>query len=67
MNTTGGANVMGSYPYPPNGMIEIDYKFILIFKKTGRSEEVPREIKEKSKLTREEWTMATGILVEQGR
>jgi len=54
MNTTGGANVMGSYPYPPNGMIEIDYKFILIFKKTGRSEEVPREIKEKSKLTREE-------------
>ena len=25
MNTTGGANVMGSYPYPPNGMIEIDY------------------------------------------
>ena len=28
MNTTGGANVMGSYPYPPNGMIEIDYEFI---------------------------------------
>ncbi len=34
MNTTGGANVMGSYPYPPNGMIEIDYEFVLIFKKT---------------------------------
>ena len=29
MNTTGGANVMGSYPYPPNGLIEIDYEFIL--------------------------------------
>ena len=55
MNTTGGANVMGSYPYPPNGMIEIDYEFILIFKKPGRSEKVPREIKEKSKLTKEEW------------
>ena len=36
-------------------MIEIDYEFILIFKKPGRSEEVPREIKEKSKLTKEEW------------
>jgi len=55
MNTTGGANVMGSYPYPPNGMIEIDYEFILIFKKPGKSKKVPREIKEKSKLTKEEW------------
>ncbi|MCW3135529.1 MAG: DNA methyltransferase [Canidatus Methanoxibalbensis ujae] len=55
MNTTGGANVMGSYPYPPNGMIEIDYEFILIFKKPGKSEKVPKEIKENSKLTKEEW------------
>lgn len=55
MNTTGGANVMGSYPYPPNGMIEIDYEFILIFKKPGKSKRVPKEIKEKSKLTKEEW------------
>ncbi len=55
MNTTGGANVMGSYPYPPNGMIEIDYEFILIFKKPGKSERVSKEIKEKSKLTKEEW------------
>ena len=55
MNTTGGANVMGSYPYPPNGMIEIDYEFILIFKKPGKNEKVLKEIKEKSKLTKEEW------------
>ncbi len=55
MNTTGGANVMGSYPYPPNGMVEIDYEFILIFKKPGKSPKVPKEIKEQSKLTREEW------------
>ncbi len=55
MNTTGGANVMGSYPYPPNGMIEIDYEFILIFKKPGKIEKVSPEIKEKSKLTKEEW------------
>ena len=55
MNTTGGANVMGSYPYPPNGMVEIDYEFILIFKKPGRSPKVPTDVKEKSRLTKEEW------------
>jgi DNA modification methylase len=55
MNTTGGAVVMGSYPYPPNGMIEIDYEFILVFKKPGTMNEVPKEIKEISKLTKEEW------------
>jgi len=55
MNTTGGANVMGSYPYPPNGMVEIDYEHILIFKKPGKSKKIPKEIKEKSKLTKKEW------------
>ena len=55
MNTTGGANVMGSFPYPPNGMVEIDYEFILIFKKPGKGERVSKEIKEASKLTKEEW------------
>ncbi len=55
MNTTGGANVMGSYPYPPNGMVEIDYEHIIIFKKPGKSKKIPKEIKEKSKLTKEEW------------
>ncbi|MCX7761763.1 MAG: site-specific DNA-methyltransferase [Candidatus Kryptonium sp.] len=54
MNTTGGANVMGSYPYPSNGMIEIDYEFILIFKKPGKRK-VSKEIKERSKLSKEEW------------
>lgn len=55
MNTTGGANVMGSYPYPPNGLIEIDYEFILIFKKPGIKPKPSDDIKEKSKLTKEEW------------
>ena len=55
MNTTGGANVMGSYPYPPNGMVEIDYEHILIFKKPGKSKRIPKEMKEKSGLTKEEW------------
>jgi modification methylase len=55
MNTTGGANIMGSFPYPPNGMIEIDYEFILIFKKPGQSKKVSKDIKEASRLTKEEW------------
>lgn len=54
-NTTGGASIMGSFPYPRNGIIKLDYEFILIFKKLGESPKVSREIKEKSKLTTEEW------------
>ncbi|MBI5732181.1 MAG: site-specific DNA-methyltransferase [Candidatus Magasanikbacteria bacterium] len=56
MNTTGGASVMGSFPYPRNGLIEIDYEFILLFKKLGKSpNDVSVDTKEKSKLTNEEW------------
>jgi len=55
MNTTGGANVMGSFPYPPNGIVEIDYEFIHIFKKPGKRKKVSKEIKEASKLSKEEW------------
>ena len=55
MNTTGGATVMGSFPYPPNGIVEIDYEFIHIFKKLGKNKRVSKEIKEASKLTKEEW------------
>ena len=36
VNTTGGAVVMGSYPYPPNGIVEIDFEYILLFKKPGQ-------------------------------
>jgi len=55
MNTTGGATIMGSFPYPRNGILKLDYEFILIFKKQGQSPKIDREIKEKSKLTKEEW------------
>jgi site-specific DNA-methyltransferase (adenine-specific) len=47
---------MGSYPYPRNGIIKLDYEFILIFKKYGDSPKVSKEIKEKSRLTEEEWS-----------
>ena len=54
-NTTGGATIMGSYPYPRNGIIKIDYEFIMIFKKQGRPPKADRGKKEHSKLTNEEW------------
>jgi len=54
-NTTGGASLMGSFPTPRNGIISIDYEFILIFKKLGKPSIVTKEIKEQSKLTTEEW------------
>ncbi|MEJ2637565.1 MAG: DNA methyltransferase [Calditrichia bacterium] len=54
-NTTGGASLMGSFPTPRNGIISIDYEFILIFKKLGTPPRVNKEIKEQSKLTTEEW------------
>ncbi len=55
MNTTGGATIMGSFPYPRNGIIKLDYEFILIFKKLGETPIVSKEIKEKSKMSKEEW------------
>ncbi len=54
-NTTGGATIMGSYPYPRNGILKLDYEFILIFKKPGRPPQVTPEQKEASRLTIEEW------------
>jgi len=54
-NTTGGATIMGSFPYPRNGIIKIDYEFILILKKLGTPPKVSKDIKKKSKLSVEEW------------
>ncbi|MBN1352911.1 site-specific DNA-methyltransferase [candidate division KSB1 bacterium] len=54
-NTTGGATIMGSFPYPRNGILKLDYEFILLFKKIGKSPKVPDEIKAQSAMTTEEW------------
>lgn len=54
-NTTGGGIQMGSYPYPRNGILKLDYEFILIFKKQGVSPKPTKEQKELSKMTSEEW------------
>lgn len=54
-NTTGGATIMGSFPYPRNGIIKLDYEFILIFKKQGDAPKIDKKIKDKSRLSKEEW------------
>lgn len=54
-NTTGGGIQMGSYPYPRNGILKLDYEFILIFKKLGEAPKPTKEEKELSKMTAEEW------------
>jgi len=54
-NTTGGASLMGSYPTPRNGILSIDYEFILLFKKLGTPIKPTKELKERSKMTKEEW------------
>lgn len=55
MNTTGGGAVMGSFPYPRNGILKIDYEFILIFKKQGNAPKPTDEQKRLSEMTKEEW------------
>jgi len=54
-NTTGGGVQMGSYPYPRNGILKLDYEFILVFKKLGDSPKPTKEQKELSKMSAEEW------------
>jgi len=54
-NTTGGATVMGSFPFPRNGILKIDYEFILLFKKYGKLPNVSKEVKDQSKMTKDEW------------
>ncbi len=55
MNTSGGATIMGSFPHPPNGVVELDYEHILLFKKPGETLKIDAAIKAKSALTKEEW------------
>lgn len=54
-NTTGGATVMGSFPHPRNGILKLDYEFILVFKKPGKAPAVSPSVKKRSLLTTAEW------------
>lgn len=55
MNTTGGGAVMGSFPYPRNGIVKLDFEYILLFKKQGNAPKPTMEQKQNSVLTNEEW------------
>jgi len=55
MNTTGGASIMGSFPYPRNGIVKLDFEYILLFKKLGTAPMPTKEQKENAKLTTKEW------------
>ena len=55
MNTSGGGAIMGSFPYPRNGILKMDYEFILLFKKLGNAPKPTQQQKEHSAMTREEW------------
>ena len=56
MNTSGGGAIMGSFPYPRNGILKMDYEFILLFKKLGKAPKPTKEQKEQSAMTKEEWS-----------
>ncbi|MEN2993534.1 MAG: site-specific DNA-methyltransferase [Bacteroidia bacterium] len=55
LRPSGGAVIMGSFPYPPNGIVELDYEYILLFRKPGKAEPLPMANREASRLSREEW------------
>ncbi|MCB2230210.1 site-specific DNA-methyltransferase [bacterium] len=56
-NTSGGATIMGSFPYPRNGIVKLDYEHILLFKKHGKAPKVSADVKAQSKLSTEEWNL----------
>lgn len=55
MNTSGGGAVMGSFPYPRNGILKMDYEFILLFKKLGNAPKPTPQQKAASEMSKEEW------------
>jgi len=60
-NTTGGASIMGSFPYPRNGIVKLDFEYILLFKKQGDAKKPTQEQKKAATMTTEEWnTYFTG-------
>lgn len=55
MNTSGGASIMGSFPHPRNGIVKLDFEYILLFKKPGNAPKPTLSQKENSAMTNEEW------------
>jgi len=55
MNTSGGGAVMGSFPHPRNGIVKLDFEYILLFKKQGNAPKPTQEQKNNAVMTNEEW------------
>ena len=55
MNTSGGGAVMGSFPYPRNGIVKLDFEYILLFKKQGNAPKPTAGQKAGAAMTNEEW------------
>jgi len=55
MNTSGGGAVMGSFPHPRNGIVKLDFEYIMLFKKQGKAKKPTAEQKKLSEMTNEEW------------
>ncbi len=55
MNTSGGASIMGSYPNPRNGIVKLDFEYILLFKKQGKAPMPNKVQKDNAAMTNEEW------------
>jgi len=55
MNTSGGGAVMGSFPHPRNGIVKLDFEYILLFKKQGNAPKPTQEQRNNAVMTNEEW------------
>ncbi len=51
--------MFGSYPYPRNFYAQNTTEFITVYVKDGKSEKASAEIKEKSKISKEDWVEMT--------
>ncbi len=51
--------MFGSYPYPRNFYAQNTTEFITVYVKDGSPKNTPKEIKEKSEITQEEWVTFT--------
>jgi site-specific DNA-methyltransferase (adenine-specific) len=57
MNATGGGSVMGSFPYPRNGIVKLDFEYILLFKKRGVAPKPSGKQKSEAAITTDEWNL----------
>lgn len=51
--------MFGSYPYPPNLYEDNTVEFINVFVKPGKPRSLPKAVKERSRLTQEQWLNLT--------